>query len=350
MTTNSKPIGKPLTVGFVLAHNFTLSAFSLFADQLRLASDDGDGSRQILCHWSVMSTGKHPVRASCGLTITPTSDLTDPGNFDYLVIVGGLLNQGPQIDEATTMYLKSAAKRDIPLVGLCTGSFILARLGLMEKRACCVSWYHHQDFRAEFPDHELIADRLFVADGNRITCAGGGGTADLATFLIERHLGRATAQKSRHVLMLDRARAGTDAQPHPPVGTGVTDERIRRAMLFMEQNLTDPIPITDIARRLNISTRQLERLFHAACGKRPAEFYRALRLRYAHWLLKNTDRGVTDIALDAGFADCAHFSRQFKAAHGFAPSEQRTRSRRDREQLVSPPPGDERLAAFRVFG
>jgi transcriptional regulator GlxA family with amidase domain len=130
----------------------------------------------------------------------------------------------------------------------------------------------------------------------------------------------------------------------------VSDERIRRAMLIMEQNLTDPVSITDIAKRLKLSTRQLERLFHAACGKRPAEFYRALRLRYAHWLLKNTDRGVTDIALDAGFADCAHFSRQFKAAHGFAPSEQRTRSRGDREQTLRWPPGDEALAAFRVFG
>jgi transcriptional regulator GlxA family with amidase domain len=46
---------KPLSVGFILAHNFTLSAFSLFVDQLRLASDEGDGSRQILCRWSVMT-------------------------------------------------------------------------------------------------------------------------------------------------------------------------------------------------------------------------------------------------------------------------------------------------------
>jgi transcriptional regulator GlxA family with amidase domain len=137
---------------------------------------------------------------------------------------------------------------------------------------------------------------------------------------------------------------------HNPTGAAVLDERIRRAMLMMEQNLTDPIPIGDIAKRLKLSTRQLERLFHAACAKRPAEFYRELRLRYAHWLLKNTDRGVTDIALDAGFADCAHFSRQFKAAHGFAPSEQRSQSRRNREQALPPPAADERLAGFRVFG
>jgi len=336
---------KPLTVGFILAHHFTLSAFSLFADQLRLASDEGDGSRQILCKWTVMTRGNLPVRSSCGVTVHGSSDLIDPKNFDYLVVVGGLLHAGPQIDDTTIQYLKGAARSGIPLVGLCTGSFILARLGLMDNRKSCVSWYHHQDFLAEFPEHEIVADRLFLADGNRITCAGGGGTADLATFLIERHLGRAVAQKSRHVLMLDRARAGSDAQPHPPVGVGVVDERIRRAMLLMEQNLNDPLPISEIANRLHLSTRQLERLFQSACGKRPAEFYRSLRLRYAHWLLDNTDRGVTDIALDAGFADCAHFSRQFKAAHGFAPSEHRGQSRS--RQAATPPP---QLAGFRVFG
>jgi transcriptional regulator GlxA family with amidase domain len=51
--------------------------------------------------------------------------------------------------------------------------------------------------------------------------------------------------------------------------------------------------------------------------------YRILRLRYARWLLENTTRSVTDIALDAGFSDCAHFSRQFKSLHGLSPSRAR---------------------------
>jgi transcriptional regulator GlxA family with amidase domain len=312
-----------LSVGFILARNFTLSAFSLFIDQLRLAADEGDRSRQILCRWSVMSDRKAPIRASCGVQVAGTAELIDPTNFDYIVVVGGLLHAGPQLDEPCIAYLQQAARQGVSLVGLCTGSFILARAGLMANRKCCVSWYHCQDFAEEFPDLETVADRLFVADKDRITCAGGGGTADLATFLIERHVGRSIAQKSRHVLMLDRARAGSDAQPHPPMVEAVLDERVRRAMLLMEQNMTDPLQIADIARRLRLSTRQLERLFLSVVGTRPTQFYRSLRLRYARWLLDNTTRQVTDIAIDAGFADCAHFSRHFKSAYGFAPSQRR---------------------------
>jgi transcriptional regulator GlxA family with amidase domain len=349
----SPPARPKLRIGFILAQNFTLSAFSLFVDQLRLAADEGDRSRQILCSWSIMTSRAAEVRASCGVTVGGTIRLTDPKCFDYIVVVGGLLHAGPQIDDETVAYLKQAARLNVPLVGLCTGSFILMRAGLMQGRRCCVSWYHYQDFLSEFADHLPVADRLFVADGDRITCSGGGGTADLATYLIERHVGRSVAQKSRHVLLLDRARAGSDAQPHPPVAESILDERIRRAMLLMEQHLTDPLPIAEIASRLRLSTRQLERLFQAMVGLRPAEFYRSLRLRYARWLLDNTNRQVTDIALDAGFSDCAHFSRQFKAMHGFAPSKSRMARLDEQGDLPEAALGAAgqapKLAGFRVF-
>jgi transcriptional regulator GlxA family with amidase domain len=95
----------------------------------------------------------------------------------------------------------------------------------------------------------------------------------------------------------------------------------------MEQHLADPLPIAEIARRLGVSTRQLERLFQTVMGMRPTAFYRSVRLRYARWLLDTTGRSVTDIALEAGFADCAHFSRQFKAMHGASPSHARATGR-----------------------
>ena len=320
--TNGKtpPGRKPLSVGFILARNFTLSAFSLFVDHLRLAADEGDLSRPILARWQIMSSTAEPVRASCGTAIARTSALTDPAAFDYIVVVGGILHAGRQIDDETEAYLKQAAAAGVTLVGICTGSFILCRAGLMKGRRVCVSWYHFQDFAEEFPDHNAVADRLYLIDGKRITCSGGGGAADLAAHLIERHIGRSVAQKARHVLLLERVRPGSDAQPHPPVSVAVDNQHVRRALLLMEQHIAAPLPIADIAGRLNLSTRQLERLFLAEMGQRPAIFYRNLRLRYAAWLLDNTPRSITDIALDAGFSDGAHFSRQFKALYGKSPT------------------------------
>ena len=51
-------------------------------------------------------------------------------------------------------------------------------------------------------------------------------------------------------------------------------------------------------------------------------------MRYASWLIQNTDRSMTDIAIETGFADCAHFSRQFKDAYGISPSTHRLQPNR----------------------
>jgi transcriptional regulator GlxA family with amidase domain len=313
----------PLRVGVILADHFTLSAFAVFIDHLRLAADEGDRSRPMHVQWSIMSGGREPVRASCGVMIEPTSELLPPAALDYLVVVGGILHAGPQIDETTARYLRAVAAARVPLIGVCTGSFVLCRAGLMKGRRTCVSWYHYQDFLQAFPDHEVVADRLFLADGPRITCAGGAGAAALATHLIERHLGRAVAQKASQVLLFDRPRSGSEAQPHPPLPGTVHEPRVRRALLLMEQNLARPVGIASIAHELGVSVRQLERLCREQVGVAPATLYRQLRMRYAHWLIENTDRSVTDIAIEAGFADCAHFSRQFKDAYGTSPSTRR---------------------------
>jgi transcriptional regulator GlxA family with amidase domain len=318
-----RAVRPPLRVGIILAEHFTLSAFAVFIDHLRLAADEGDRSRPVHVQWSIMSCRREPVRASCGVTLQPTSGLLPPASIDYVVVVGGILHAGPQIDEATTRYLREVGATRTPLIGICTGSFILCRAGLMEGRRSCVNWYHYQDFREAFPGHDVVGDRLFLADGPRITCAGGAGSAALATHLIEQHLGRAQAQKATQVLLFDRPRQGSDAQPHPPLSEAISEPRVRRALLLMEQNLTRPISIGAISDELGVSTRQLERLCRENVGTGPASLYRQLRMRYASWLIQNTDRSMTDIAIETGFADCAHFSRQFKDAYGISPSTHR---------------------------
>src|ERR1700739_3765581 len=290
----------PLRVGIILAHHFTLSAFAVFVDHLRLAADEGDRSRPLHVQWSIMASHPESVPASCGVMLEPTSALLPPDTLDYVVVIGGILHAGPQIDEIATRYLREVGATSVPLIGICTGSFILCRAGLMKGRRSCVSWYHYQDFLEAFPTHEVIADRLFLADGVRITCPRGAGAAALATFLIEQHLGRAVAQKASQVLLFDRPRSGSEAQPHPPMSEVVTEPRVRRALLLMEQNLARPIAIAAVAAEVGLSARQLERLCRQHVGMGPASLYRQLRMRYANWLIENTARSVTDIANEAG--------------------------------------------------
>jgi transcriptional regulator GlxA family with amidase domain len=182
-----------------------------------------------------------------------------------------------------------------------------------------------------------------VVDGPRITCSGGAGVADLAALIIERHLGRATAQKAMHVLLLPYARSGSDAQPHSPVAEAIRDERVHRAVLMMEQNIAKPMPVESIATKLKVSHRQLERLFRSETGRSPGAVYREVRLRHARWLIENTRLTMTQIADATGFCDSAHFSRQFKQLFALSPRSLKRVAREGRAPAALPGRTDGRV-------
>jgi transcriptional regulator GlxA family with amidase domain len=333
---------RPLRVGFILTNNFTLTALSNFVDVLRLAADDGDNSRPIRCQWHIMSDSDEPVRSSSGLLVYPTSRFINARELDYIVVVGGLLHRGPQIDEKKKKYLLAAAETNVDLIGVCTGSFVLWRLGLLRQRKCCISWYHYRDFLEEFGETLPVADQLFVIDGKRITCSGGIGVAYLAAHIVELRMGLSSAQKALHIMQIDRMKPGSTAQSAPPTEFNGDDSRISRVLLFMEQNLSSPLSVTKLAAKVNLSTRQLERLFKEETGSPPQTAYLRLRLKHARWMMK-LDLTLAAIAEETGFVDGSHLSKAFKAAFGSNPSEER------RRQIEAPPDVEMKALGRRVF-
>ena len=274
-----------MRVGIVTTEQFTLNALANFVDVLRLASDEGDASRAIRCQWHVMSTGGSPLRASSGFDLAPSSGLVDPKKLDYLAVVGGLLHRGRQLDPATRSYLLDADKAGVSLIGICTGTFVLCRLGLMNGRKCCVSWFHYRDFIAEFDDIVPVADESYVVDGDRITSAGGVGSALAAAHLVERHLDAETARKALRIMQIDYAKSCAALQPAPPIAPACADERVARALLMMERHMSEPTSIDRLTSALSISRRSLERLFAKHLEQSPLTAYRNLRLRRARWML-----------------------------------------------------------------
>lgn len=313
-----------LKIGFVLSRAFTLSAFALFVDTLRLASDELDKSGRVRADWQVLGSTRHLIQSSCGVQVAPTSDFLPPEEFDYIVVVGGLLTVERPVDDVTIRYLRQAAGKGVPLIGLCTGTFILADAGLMKGHRACVSWLHYQAYRDRFPDHPVRADRLFHFDRKLGSCAGGSSAADMAAFLVRRNINRDAERNALEVLQIDRARAATDIQSRRPLLDEVDDTRVHAAMITMEQHMEEGLSIEQLARSVGLSRRQLERIFIAKTGMSPAEAYNKLRLQKARTLLLQSRAPLIDVALDVGFASAAHLSRAFKRVYGMTPSQLRT--------------------------
>jgi transcriptional regulator GlxA family with amidase domain len=308
-----------LKVGFVLARSFTLSAFALFVDTLRLASDEQDKSGRVLADWQVLGSTRHLISSSCGLQVAPTSDFTDPCGYDYIVVVGGLLGAENPIDAETKAFLKKAATAKVPLIGVCTGSFILAEAGLMDGHEACVSWLHFQDYRDRFPDLKVRSDRLFNLDRTCGSCAGGSSAADMAAYIVRHHVGKEAERNALEVLQIDKARSHLDVQPRKPLSLDFKDPRLKAALIIMEQHTEDVISVQQLANAVGISRRQLERLFASNTDTTPATVYKRVRLERAKTLVTHTKAPLIEIALEVGFESASHFARVFRKAYGQSP-------------------------------
>jgi transcriptional regulator GlxA family with amidase domain len=307
-----------LDVGFILARRFTLCAFANFVDVLRLSADEGDRSRPILCSWRVVAPTMDRIASSSGVSVQPDEPLGDPARFDYLVVVGGLVDEIENLHPETVRFLERAAAAGIPLVGVCTGTFALHRAGLMQGYRACVSWFHHEDFLERFDGLKPVSDQIFVVDRDRLTCSGGVSSAHLAAVIVKRHLGPARAAKSLHIMIIDEA-AAEEPQPGMPLALVTDDALVRRSLLVMQQSIDAPLSIARLVALMGVSRRKLERHFRDALGMTPLEADRLIRVEQAKHLLLTTGRSATRIAAETGFCDLPHLIRVFRAREGTTP-------------------------------
>ncbi len=291
---------------------------------MRLASDDADKSRRILCDWTVLAERMEPIRSSCGVRVQPDTQLRRAGAFDYLVVVGGLISDRAAFGPQSLDFITETAAQGVPLVGLCTGVFTLQAAGLLQGYRCCVSWFHHQDFIDRFDNETPISDQIFVVDRDRLTCSGGYGAAHLAAFLVQRHVGQSAATKSLNIMMIEDALSGQRAQPGQMLARQARDELVKRAVLKMQQNIEQTLSVDQIAAALGAARRTLERRFQADLGQSPRRIYLEIRLDRASARLRRTEQSVTEIALACGFCDAPHLARALKAERGLTPGEIRS--------------------------
>lgn len=315
-----------LNVGILLWPEFPLLALAGLTDALRHAADMGDDSQKIRCSWRLMSaTPDRPVLSSSGMAMIPDSAFVAPEQFDYVVVIGGLLRSMAKADRAARRYLHLAHQLNIPLVGICTGSFVLAQEGFLNGLTAAIHPWHLNDFKTQFPQLAARSGVDFHEEKGILTCPGGISTIGLATELIRRHCGPDRATKAIFQMSVPNRIDSTSVAVSRAIGfTHVSDSRLRKAVFLIEQGLVKPISTRWLAAEVNLSPRQLTRLFNAEFAQSPGEFIRRARLRYAHWLLMNSGESVTEIALRLGFSDCAHFIRLFSREFGCTPGDCRS--------------------------
>jgi transcriptional regulator GlxA family with amidase domain len=313
--------GSELDIGIVLWPGFPLLSLAGLCDALRHAADVGDQSRKVRCSWSVIGLGEQPATSSCGVRVPADVPMGRADvDYDYVAVIGGLLPRLAEADPRLAAYVRRAAAAGVPLIGICTGSFVLARLGLLGTHEPCIHRFHVEDWTAMFPDRPFRTDCHYHLERERITCAGGVSIIELAAELVRQHSGADRAAKVIHQMTVKEGSQPSQVARRHALGYDSSDhEKMRQAVVLMEKNIATPLEIGVIARLVGTSSRQLERVFLAETGLAPSDYYRQTRLKYGRWLLTSTDLPVVAVAVECGFADASHFIRHFQRTYGMPP-------------------------------
>jgi AraC-like DNA-binding protein len=114
------------------------------------------------------------------------------------------------------------------------------------------------------------------------------------------------------------------------------NRRMLRARDTIDRSYAVPLDVAALARVAHISSAHFSRQFRLVFGETPHRYLQRRRIERAMELLRDTDRPVTEVCLDVGFASLGTFSRTFAAVVGKSPSAYRERARATREPRFVP--------------
>lgn len=267
---------------------------------------------------TVCTDAPGPVRVEGGPALLVEHGLETLAAADTVVVPGQARPVPPS--ERVRAALTAAAARGARMVSICTGAFVLAAAGLLDRRRATTHWQHAAALARDHPTVTVDPDVLYVDDGNVLTSAGVAAGIDLCLHIIRTDVGAVAANERARVLVAAPHRNGGQAQyirrPSPPRHTGSLDE-VRAWAL---RHLDEPLTVDRLASRARLSRRTLIRRFHDETGLPPMRWLLDARIDRARELLEMSDAPMDVVARLSGLGTAANLRVLFKRHAGVAPS------------------------------
>src|ERR687892_115098 len=108
--------------------------------------------------------------------------------------------------------------------------------------------------------------------------------------------------------------------------TEISNRHMLRARDAIDRDYAEPLGIPTLADIAHVSEAHFIRVFKATFGETPHRYLQRRRVERAMFLLRETDRSVTEICIDVGFGSLGTFSRTFADIVGEPPSAYRARA------------------------
>ena len=309
---------RPRRYVFLLIPGFSPLGMTCAQEALALANRFAGGKRRYY-ECLLISEDGDPVTSWNGLSVGVDAGLIDLHRNDTLIVCAGV-DAAAGSSRKVVNWLRRETRKGIDFGALSSGAFILAQAGLLSGKRITTHWEYATAISETFPDVEM-QESIFTVDGRVFTCAGSASSMDLMLERIHSDYGAELATWVADQMIYTAPRAESHSQRVSVAGRmGVRHTKLVQAIEVMRDNIEDPIPPGEIAKRVGLSTRQLERLFARYLTTSPKKYYLSLRLEKARNLLMQTELSLIEICVLCGFRAPSHFSKTYRKAFGVAPS------------------------------
>ncbi|MGZ5182833.1 MAG: GlxA family transcriptional regulator [Ramlibacter sp.] len=331
MNALTSPPAPPIDIWLLVFPQFLLLDATGPAQVFSTANDEArDAGLAPPYRIRILAAGGGAVRSSSGVSLLaeplPRRSLAGA----TLIVSGGRVADLPSGDtpagRSQLGWLARAGAAASRCCSVCTGSFVLARAGLLEGRRAVTHWADVAALRAEHPQLEILDDALHVRDGKFRTSAGISAGMDLALSLVEEDLGRERALDVAKRMVLFLKRPGGQRQfsaellaQSRPLGVSA------QLTAWLRPRLRQQVDTGQMAAACALSVRSLHRKLRQEAGLTPAELLARLRMETACILLEQRGMTVKRAAQQSGYGSEYNLRRAFTARLGVLPSEYQAR-------------------------
>jgi len=266
------------------------------------------------------------TRQTSGLfAVSPDTLLHEVKKTDLIIIpaIHDDLETSKEPNKAFIPWIIQQYKEGAEVASLCVGAFLLTSTGLLNGKKCATHWMHANDFRVQFPEVDLVDEKIMTEEDGIYTSGGAYAFLNLLLHLIEKHAGREVAIIASKAFSIDIDRNSQSAFIIFEGQKDHEDEKVIRTQKFIEDHYEDTIRVDDLADQFAISRRTLERRFKKATSNTITEYIQRVKVEAAKKSLESSRKNINEVMYDVGYSDTKSFRNLFRRITGLTPVEYR---------------------------
>ena len=317
------------TVWILVLDGVMDSSLSITLDLLRSAQAIvAQGKSPAPFDYRVLGARAH-VQTACGLTLRTDDTFRKAalrGDAPQWVIVPAMGEYGhtlvshlsrPDATQAQRL-LQALHANKVRIGASCASVFLPAEAGLLERRTVTTTWWLAGSFRERYPGITLDERRMVVRDGHVLTAGSAFSQLDLMLAVLGDLVGVRVADLCARYLLIDRRPSqarymmASHAQQHDPA--------VAAAERWIDDNLAEPISVSELSKLVAMSEKTLSRRMKAATGLSPIKLVQRRRLMMATHLIETTKISIEEVAARVGYRDSTTLRRLIRRELDTSPS------------------------------